>query len=156
MNYTFNDTLQFFGQKLGSLPPKEDVEAGDVELIVDGVRISLKKGHFSGGLQIKIDLGFFLIRAQKKHIQELAKANFLGVDTGGCTFSFDETGVTLQLKTATSPATTLQESWEWLHRILSVYHHWNLELSQWKEFTPLTAEKGAQRNNPSTRRHPLS
>ncbi|MFN0065565.1 MAG: hypothetical protein ACKVOH_04945, partial [Chlamydiales bacterium] len=65
--------------------------------------------------------------------------NFLGVDTGGCALALDPSGITLMLKASTSAGTSPQENWDWLHRILSFFHYWNQELSQWKEFTPLTS-----------------
>ena len=138
MNYTFHDTLTFFGKQLKSMPPPEALSRGRVELIVDGVRISLHRGRIEGTLIIEADLGFFLIKPQEDQLESLAKSNFLGVDTGGCTFALDSTGVTLILRAVSSPGSSLQDNWEWLHRILNVYHHWSGELSFWREFTPLT------------------
>lgn len=137
MNHSFQEILTFFGQQLKSVPPREALIKGRVELNVDNVRISMRRGRIEGTLVIEIDLGFFLIKPKKEQLESLAKANFLGVDTGGCTLSFDSTGVTLMLRAVSSPGSSLQDNWEWLHRSLNVYHHWSSELSQWKEFTPL-------------------
>ena len=137
MSHTFREILDFFGQQLKSVPPKDAVARGHVQLNVDDVRIVLRKGRVEGTLVIEIDLGFFLIKPKKAQLQSLVQANFLGVDTGGCSFCFDSTGVTLILRAVSSPGSSLADNWEWLHRTLNVYHHWSQELSQWKEFTPL-------------------
>ena len=137
MTHTFREILTFFGQQLRSTPPQEALVRGRVELNVDDVRIQLYRGRIEGTLVIDIDVGFFLIKPKGEQLEALVRANFLGVDTGGCAFAFDSTGVTLVLRAVSSPGSSLRDNWEWLHRSLNVYHHWSRELSQWKEFTPL-------------------
>ncbi|MFN0064686.1 MAG: hypothetical protein ACKVOH_00440, partial [Chlamydiales bacterium] len=75
--YTFADTLAFFGTKLKGTPPKEDVEAGQVELMVDKIRILLKRGRVESELSIEIDIGFFLLKPSPESLRRLVTGNFL-------------------------------------------------------------------------------
>ncbi len=148
MNHSFQETLTFFGKQLKSLPPEEALSRGRVDLNVDGVRITLKRGRIEGTLVIEADLGFFLMKPRLEHLEALAKAQFLGVDTGGCSFALDSTGVTLILRAVSSPGSSLQDNWEWLHRVINVYHHWCVEIAQWREFTPIISPSDRRSFNP--------
>lgn len=139
---SFEETLNFFGKMLNNRPPEKEMLLGEVTLEVDKIHILLKKGALEGSFQIEMDLGFFLLKPKISQLQTLMKSQFLGVDTGGGTFSLDDSGTTLSLRITTSPGTSPQENWDWLHRSLFIYRHWSLELSKWKEFTPLISEIG--------------
>ncbi|MCH9611043.1 MAG: hypothetical protein S4CHLAM81_13750 [Chlamydiales bacterium] len=138
MTHSFAETLDHFGTILKSRPPKGALESGRVELEIDKTRLVIKQSASDDSIIIEMNLGFFLVKPQKEHLQQLATANFLGVDTGGCTLAFDSAGVTLYLRAVSSAGSSLQECWQWLHRAINVYHHWSQKLSNWKDFTPLS------------------
>jgi hypothetical protein len=118
--------------------PEGDLEKEGVELSIDAFNLSLFSGKISGTLNIEIPLGLMLHPVREERLKELANSNFLGVNTGGCSLCFDENSITLFLKSSTTPFTTPQENWEWMHRILSVSQEWIKALSLWDEFVPLS------------------
>lgn len=151
--YSFRETLEYFSDKLEARPPEEDLEAGEVELVVDLLRVVISKGAVEGSLNMATTLGLMLQPIRESRLKELATSNFLGINTGGCTLSLDETGAALQLRVNITPASSPQENWEWLHRLLHVATEWNKNLLLWEEFVPLTSEKMEtkdERKNPST------
>lgn len=133
-NSSFQETLDFFSNRLEISPSQEDIEGGEVELIMDGLSLLISKGLQEGSLQIQVFLGFIVHQLREERLKELATSNFLGVNTGGCTLAFDPSGATCFLRTNLTCATTPQESWEFLHRIASVAREWMKVLSQWDEF----------------------
>jgi len=139
--YSFRETLEFFSEKLKAKPPEEDLEAGEVELVIDELRMIISKGTTEGSLNMVITLGLMLQPIREARLKELASSNFLGINTGGCTFAFDEAGVSLELRVNLTAASSPQESWEWLHRLLHVATEWNKNLVLWEEFVPLSSVK---------------
>jgi hypothetical protein len=137
-NYTFKETLRFFSDKLHASPPEEDLEGGEVELVIDTLTILLTKGKLEGSLHMQSTLGLFVQPLGEKRLKELATSNFLGVNTGGCKLAFDPSGVILSLHADVTCGTPPQESWEWLHRLLCVAREWNKVLATWDEFIPMT------------------
>jgi hypothetical protein len=138
--YTFKEILSYFSEKLNSFPPKEDIEKGEAELIVDTLHVLLSKGKLEGSLHFSIVLGLLLYPIAEARLKELAISNFLGMNTGGCTLSFDETGISLLLHAHTTCGTSPQENWEWLHRLLSIAREWIKLLALWEEFVPLSTQ----------------
>lgn len=143
-NYKYKDTINYFGEVLKTLPPIEDIEEGEVELILDDLSILLKPGLSEGSFQMTLDLALFVNPPQSDHLAKLAAANFLGVDTGGCSLCLDDEGAVLSLKAVTTPGTTPQENWDWLHRIVSIAHEWANEMEGWSEVTLLVNFKNAE------------
>lgn len=139
--YSFQDTLAFFSEKLNATPSEEDLEEKSVDLMIDEVRVRISEASLEGSLYMEIVLGLMLQPIIEPKLKELASSNFLGVNTGGCTFAFDEAGVALSLHCHTTPGATPQEHWEWLHRIVCVAREWNKVLSLWDIFVPLTSPK---------------
>lgn len=135
--YSFDEIISSFSDKLKATPPQEDLEAGEVEIVVDQTPIFLSKGAFEGGFNFSLTLGLILQPIREARLKELATANFLGIDTGGCTLALDDAGVTLMLTARLTPPLSPQECWEWLHRLLHVATEWNKNLSEWEEFVPL-------------------
>lgn len=135
--FTFQETLNYFSEKIGAYPPEEDREAREVELVVDQIHVIISEGAVEGSLKMETTLGLMVQPVRESRLQELATSNFLGVNTGGCTLAFDEEGVTLKLLTNLTTASSPQENWEWLHRLLHVAAEWNKTLSIWEEFVPL-------------------
>ncbi len=141
VQYSFWETLRYFSENLKAAPPEEDVEAGAVELVVDQLHIHISKGVMDGSLNMMIPLGLILQPMRESRLKELATGNYLGVNTGGCTLAFDESETTLQLNVNTTPTTSPQENWEWLHRLLHVATQWNKKLDSWEEFIPLASKR---------------
>ena len=142
--YSFKETLQFFSEKLNATPPEEDLEMGEVELIVDQFHVIISKGTQEGSLRMEITLGLMLHPIHEEHLKELVTSNFLGINTGGCTLAFDEEAVALILMKHLTAGTPPQESWEWLHRLLHVAQEWRHTLEKLEEFVPLsTVNKGS-------------
>lgn len=135
--YSFDEIIGYFSEKLQTTPPQEDLDAGEVEIVVDQNHILISKGAFEGGLSFSLTLGLMLQPIREARLKELATANFLGIDTGGCTLAFDEAGVALTLFAHLTPPISPQECWEWLHRLLHVGTAWNKNLIEWEEFVPL-------------------
>ena len=146
-NYSFKETLSYFGDKLGSSPPQEDVEKGEAELVIDALHVVLSQGKLEGSLQLHIVLGLLLHPHKEERLKELAISNFLGINTGGCKISFDETGVSLALHAHTTCGASPQENWEWLHRLLSVAREWNKVLALWEEFVPLSTPSAQEKKD---------
>ncbi len=144
-NYSFKETINLFERNLKTEAPPEDVEEGVVDLVLDEGEITLFKGEQEGSFCFSFDLGMFLQSPDTKHLEELLTSNFLGVDTGGCTLALDEE--VLKLKASTTPGTSPQENWEWLHRVVSVAHFWHDKLANWQEFTPLVSFKTEEKEN---------
>jgi hypothetical protein len=140
--YSFRETLEYFSDKLESSPPEEDLEQGEVELVIDQYRIQIFKGAIEGSLTMEITLGLILQPIREGRLRELATSNFLGINTGGCTIAFDESEVALLLRVNLTPASSPQENWEWLHRLLHVAVEWNKNLLLWEEFVPLFPARG--------------
>ncbi len=139
-NYSFSETISYFGERLNVIPPKEDIELGTVELVIDELHAFISKGELEGSLKMEIALGLMLHPLRESRLKELATSNFLGINTGGCTFAFDEAGASLLLRANTSPAASPHECWEWLHRLVHVAREWNHSLEMWEEF--VTFSKG--------------
>lgn len=139
--YSFRETLDYFSAKLKARPPEEDLEAGEVELVIDRLRVLISKGAVEGSLNMSIILGLMLQPIRESRLKELATSNFLGINTGGCSLAFDESGVALQLRVNITPATSPQENWEWLHRLLHVATEWDKNLLLWEEYVSLISEK---------------
>jgi hypothetical protein len=139
--YTFQETLALFSEKLGTQPPKEDLEKGNVELMIDELHVLLSQGSIEGSLRMQIVLGLMLQPIQEARLKELATSNFLGINTGGCALSLDPAGVCLDLQCHATSGTSPQENWEWLHRIICVAREWNKILTLWDEFVPLNGPR---------------
>lgn len=134
-SYCFKEIIHFFGSKMGSKPPKEDIEAGEVEIQIDEMFILAKE--VKGGFCLQNNLGLFLSPLSKERLKELCTSNFLGMNTGGCTFTLDEKGHALFLRIGFTKTTPPQECWEWLHRLIYISQEWNKVLRGWPEFIPL-------------------
>lgn len=153
-NYSFKETLQFFSEKLHASPPEEDLEKEEVELVIDTFHVILTKGKVEGCFSMQTVLGLLLQPIREDRLKELATSNFLGINTGGCKLSFDETGVSISLHGLTTCGCSPQENWEWLHRLLSVAREWNKVLALWDEFVPLTtSQKGKKNERDSSQRY---
>lgn len=135
--YSFNETLDYFSEKLRAHPPTQDRESGVVELVVDQYRVLLSKGVIEGSLNMEITLGLMLHSIQESHLLELANSNFLGIHTGGCTFALDSSGKVLRLQVHVTTGDSPDECWQWLHRLLYVATEWHKTLIHWEEFVPL-------------------
>jgi hypothetical protein len=146
-NYSFAETLGFFSEKLNTSPPEEDLERGEVELVIDTLHVILSKGKLEGSLQMRIALGLFLQPIREDRLKELATSNFLGTNTGGCKLSFDKESISLYLHGYMSCGASPQESWEWLHRLLCVAREWNKVLALWEEFIPLSISSTEEKKN---------
>lgn len=133
--YSFRETLNYFSEHLQSQLPQGDLEKEGIEIEINSQIVTVLPAH--GGIQFEVILGLVLRPIPEKRLRELMTSHFVGVDTGGCTFTLDEEGVSLCLKAQTSPSTPPQENWEWLHRLLNVAREWIKLLSQWEEFIPL-------------------
>ena len=133
-NYSFKETIDFFGEKLHAVAPVKDVESGAVELILDGVSTLLSKGVLEGSMKMEIGLGFLGKSMEEEQLNELVISNFLGVRTGGCTVAFDDKDGVLYLLMHITPGTTPQESFESLNRIFSVAYKWSQMLRKWEGF----------------------
>lgn len=131
---SFQETLDFFSSRLEISPSHEDIESGEVELILDGLSLLISKGVLEGSLQIQVFLGFIVHQLREERLKELATSNFLGINTGGCTLAFDPSGATCFLRVNLTAGASPRESWEFLHRIASVAREWQKVLSQWDEF----------------------
>lgn len=143
-NYSFKETINYFGEKLKLPPPEEDIEERFVELMLDENHIQFLPGKYPGSLHIRLEIGMFIGPILKEHLLELNTSNFMGINTGGCRLELDEAGSVISLSAITTPATTPQENWEWLHRVISIAQQWTDYLTKWEEFTPLakfTTEK---------------
>lgn len=133
----FKELLTEFASRLKTTPPsQEDINTGEVELNVEGSRILFTPNNL-GGLVMTLPLGLFLHPVKEEHLSLLLQSNFLGVDTGGCTLALDASGVLLLLKIMTTKTTSLQENWEWLHRLFNVASAWAKALRDWDEFVVL-------------------
>ncbi|MCC5831482.1 MAG: type III secretion system chaperone [Chlamydiales bacterium] len=143
--YSFRETLDYFADMVKARPAEEDLEAGEVELVVDRLRVLISKGSIEGGLDMVITLGLILQPIRESRLKELATSNFLGINTGGCTLAFDEAGVALQLRVNITPASSPQENWEWLHRLLHVATEWEKNLLLWEEYVSLISEKEGEK-----------
>lgn len=135
--FTFQETLSWFGKKIGIKVPEEAIEKGEVDLILDQVHLTLSKGKEEGSLNMRIVLGLLLQPISENHLQELMTEQFLGVNTGGCSLSLDEQGTSLSLNKSLSIGTEPAEAWEWLHRMLGISFSWYDKLKNWDEFVPL-------------------
>lgn len=144
--YSFRETLDYFSEKLKTKPPEEDLEAEEVELVIDQHHLIVSKGSVEGSLKIETTLGLMLHPVREARLKELATSNFLGINTGGCTLAFDEAGVALHLLANITTSTSPQESWEWLHRLVHVAIEWNKTLATWEEFVPLSALNKEENN----------
>lgn len=142
-NYSFKESLSFFADKLKIhiLPVSENEE---IELVLDQLRVSLSSTQTLGGLRFSIPLGLLLHPIPEIRLKELMASHFLGINTGGCTLYLDEEGASIHLKMTTSPFTSPQENWEWLHRISTIAYEWVKMLSLWDEFVPLLQLSKAQ------------
>lgn len=138
-DYSFEETLKHFSKILKKNPTLEDIKEGKVELTIDAYPIVISRGKFEG-LVMEICLGLMVRPIAESRLKELCASNFLGINTGGCTFVFDEFGVSLSIRCSTSGTTPPQENWEWLHRILYVSREWIKVLSLWQEFVPLVPQ----------------
>lgn len=139
--YSFRDSLNYFSDKLHAMPSEEDIEAGEVELVIDQQHVIFSQRSIEGGLNMTLALGLILQPLREARLKELVTSNYLGVNTGGCTFSFDETGVSLQLQVNTTPSSSPQENWEWLHRLLHMGKEWTKRFVLWEEFILLNGEE---------------
>ncbi len=137
--YSFRETLDFFSDKLDSKPPEEDIEAGEAELFVDQMRVGLSKSSLEGSLKLEMVLGFIVQPIREERLKQLATSNFLGINTAGCTLTLGGSGEVLKLHAYLTSASTPQENWEWLHRLLHVAVEWKRHLIEWDEFIPLNA-----------------
>lgn len=135
--YSFKETVAYFSEKVKAFPPAQDIESGVVELIIDQYRLLLSKGVIEGSLNMEISLGLMLHSIQENHLLELANSNFLGIDTGGCTFALDSSGKVLRLQVHITAGDSPEECWQWLHRLLYVATEWSKTLIHWEEFVPL-------------------
>lgn len=135
--YTFQETIDYFSTKMESTPPQEDVEAKTVEILVDHLPIVISESPLEGSLKMEIVLGLLLKPIQEEKLKELTTSNFLGMNTGGCTFSWSHESGILFLRSTTSAGTPPQENWEWLHRMLYIATEWTEQLIQWEEFVRL-------------------
>ena len=134
LKFSFEETVEFLSEKLNKAPPKEDIEGGEIELVIDKLHVVIAKGRLEGSLHMQIILGLMLHPVREEKLKELATSNFLGIDTGGCTLAFDEAGVALSLHAHTTCPVTPQENWEWLHRVVCVAREWMKVLTEWDEF----------------------
>jgi hypothetical protein len=149
-NYSFQETLRFFSEKLHASPPEEDLARGEVELVIDTLHVVLSQGKLEGSLHMQMVLGLLLQPIREERLKELATSNFLGINTGGCKLAFDETGVSLSLHAYTTCGSSPQENWEWLHRLLCVGREWNKVLALWEEFVPLSASPTEEKKSESS------
>lgn len=135
--YSFKDTTTYFLDLLKVKLPEEIITPDEpLEMEIDQfhvVLIPLSKG----GIRMQLNFGLLLHPVRLEKLQMLCKSNFLGVDTGGCTLALDPAGVSLLLKLTTTPYTSPQENWEFLHRLLTVAKAWQKNLLEWEEFIPL-------------------
>lgn len=136
-HYTFKEMIHYFAEKLKSEPSEEAFDDESIELQLDENRVILSQASKPGSFKITLELGFFTGPIEAANLKELTSSNFMGVNTGGCSLYFDEAGTTLSLSTVTTPGTTPQENWEWLHRIYSIAQQWTQHLTKWEGFTPL-------------------
>ncbi len=136
-NYSFKEIVNYFGEKLKSEAAEEDIEEGLIELMLDDNHVLLRPGKQFGSFNISLELGMLTGPIPESHLKELTSSNFMGVNTGGCSLFFDEAGSIISLATTTTPGTSPQENWEWLHRIYSIAQQWTNYMSKWEEFTPL-------------------
>lgn len=139
--YSFEDTLNYFSNKIGGSPPEEDLEEGKVELSLDPYNVLIEKGNFVGSLAMKITLGVFIKELEERKMKELATANFLGTNTGGCTLALDEEKTAITLKCQATAATTPEENWQLLHRLLAVANEWSKILRGWEEFISFVSKE---------------
>jgi hypothetical protein len=142
--YSFKETMDFFSEKLQASPPEEDLERGEVELVIDNLNILLSKGKIEGCMQMQLVLGLMLQPIRDERLKDLATSNFLGINTGGCKLSLDEAGIALSIHAYTTCGCTPQENWEWLHRLICVALEWNKVLALWDEFVPLITTQSTQ------------
>lgn len=138
-NYKFEDFINFIGEQLKATPPKEDVEAGEIELSLDEMSILLSRGEFDGEFVMEMEVAQFSKKMSQKDLEDIASANFLGVNTGGCTFFLEDK--ILKLKATTSAGTTPQENWDWLNRLVSVAYTWSKELEKHENVSSLVELK---------------
>lgn len=137
-NFSFEETLKFFSEKLHATPSAPDLEKKEVELVIDTLHVVIAQGKLAGSLHMSIVLGLLVQPIKEARLKDLATSNFLGINTGGCTLAFDEMGVSLCLHGATTGGASPQENWEWLHRLVSVAREWNKVLTLWDEFVPMS------------------
>lgn len=135
--FSFEDILNYFSEHLLTEVPEGDLRKEGIEIEIGGQNVVIFPSSQEGGLSMTVTLGLMLKPIPDKHLNELMCSNFLGVNTGGCTLCLDKEGVCLALKALTTPGTTPQESWEWLHRLLAVAAEWMKTLYDWEEFIPL-------------------
>lgn len=153
MKYSFKDNINYFAEQLSSELPEEDIKEGVVELMLDNNRVTLTS--ITDSFRIAIDLGMLVGPIDLEHLKELTSANFLGVNTGGCTFTLDNEGTTLTLIATTSSATPPKENWDWLHRVYSIAQQWTEQMSSWEEFTPLTTFTATRPHVPTSESHTI-
>ena len=135
-NYSFQETLVYFGEKLHASLPSLDHIRPKAELVIDRVHVLLSPGLLEGSLHMQTVLGLLLQPISEKRLKQLATSNFLGCNTSGCTLSLDPTSVSLSLHSYTTPPATPQESWECVHRLLCVTREWGAVLTLWGRFCP--------------------
>ncbi|MBS0623291.1 MAG: type III secretion system chaperone [Verrucomicrobia bacterium] len=136
-NYTFKETINYFAEKLGSIPPEEDVENKSVELELNGSLMVLEQGQEEGSLKICMDLGMFLVPPNQAELNKLASGNFLGIQTQGGSLCLDEEGLLLTLQAITSSETSPQQNWDCLQRFVSAAYFWSEELDKKENFSLL-------------------
>lgn len=137
-NFSFEDTVKFFSEKLHATPPKLDLEKQEVELVIDTLHVVIAQGKLVGSVHMSTVLGLLVQPIKEERLKDLATSNFLGINTGGCALAFDEMGVSLCLHGTTTSGASPQENWEWLHRLVSVAREWNKVLALWEEFVPMS------------------
>ena len=137
---SYQDTVSYFAQLLESpLPAPHLTEGQNIEIQIDNQKLELSPASQRGGINMQICLGLMLQPIPLDRLKELMSSN-LGINTGGCTICLDEKAVGLYLKTTTTPGTSAQENWEWMHRLLHVAKEWNKILALWQEFVSLSNE----------------
>lgn len=136
--YSFEETLAYFGEKLGGTASAEAIEEKNVDLLLDANHLTLSEGPFEGSLRMELELGIVMTPLSGEQLNELATSNYLGVNTGGCTLSLDCEGKSLKLSAQTTLATPPYENWEWLHRVMHMAREWSETLSCWEGFLLLS------------------
>lgn len=134
---SFQETIRYLANRLKSPLPTEISEEKGVDFALDNLVVTARPAHCLGGVNFSIPLGLLLYPSKEIHLKELMTSHFLGVQTEGCSFVLDEAGVTLCLRITTLSGMTMQENWEWLHRVVGAAYGWMETLVQWDEFVPL-------------------
>lgn len=116
--YTFETIIQHIGQKLNTTAHKEDVETGEVELLIGESPLHISKGAFEGSCRFEMHIAHFDKGITPSELERLAHENYLGVETGGCSLCLGEDEKTLVMHATTTAGMSPETNWEWFERLV--------------------------------------